>query len=774
MPTRFQRLSSTLSLAGLALFLTGGFVAVAHAQEPAPVPPAQDTIPTDKKAAFGHSMLGNAFNDVPRQRAYLMKGMPNVDFPITTKIRNAQKFFNQGIGQMHGYWYLEAARSFRKVVELDPANPMGYWGLALAYIDNESKSREFIARAGEREARAGEREQLWIRSLAAFITADRKAKDWDKTRKLALMAAWQNIVSHYPDDIEAKAFLAHEYLNNQYLDAKRNREQIDALMKQVLAANPQHPLHHYRIHLWDQEGTEQNALEAAAQCGVSGRGIAHLWHMQGHTYTGLKRYGDAAYSQEASARVDHAYTMRDHVLPDEIHNYAHNNQWLVENLEYLGRVHDALDLAKNMIELPRHPRFNTLESGSAAQGRNRLIETLFCYDLWNDALQLDRQGYIEPTNVPNKQMERLTLLAEASFATNDLPNGRKYLDALLAMQAAHEPKNDKDGKAVQAEVNTSNFDPKLLTSRIAQVRAYAALAGGDMAEANRQLDLAVSLPPARGARLRLQSGQPAKAEQLALQAVQQGANQVAPLATLVTVLAQNGKRDEALKQFGTLRTLAVHADLDSPLLAGLSGLARETNGSASDWRIVTPSPADIGPRPSLDTLGPFRWSPMPAPTFTLPDATGGKISLADYTRQGKPVVVLFYLGTACVKCREQLNAFAPLQKEFAQAGISLVAISTDAPDFLKQAYVSQKLNNQYPFPLLSDKSARTFKAFRVYDDFEAMPLHGAFLIDGKGMVRWQDIRFEPFMDAQFLLNESKRLLAQSPVPHLSTATIARK
>ena len=66
-----------------------------------------------------------------------------------------------------------------------------------------------------------------------------------------------------------------------------------------------------------------------------------------------------------------------------------------------------------------------------------------------------------------------------------------------------------------------------------------------------------------------------------------------------------------------------------------------------------------------------------------------------------------------MKCREQLNAFAPLQKEFAQAGITLVAISTDSPDFLKQANVSQDLKAKYPFPLLADKGAKTFKAFRV-------------------------------------------------------------
>ena len=59
----------------------------------------------------------------------------------------------------------------------------------------------------------------------------------------------------------------------------------------------------------------------------------------------MKRYADAAWQQEASARVDHAYTMHAHVLPDQIHNFAHNNDWLAKNLCNIGRVHDAIDLA---------------------------------------------------------------------------------------------------------------------------------------------------------------------------------------------------------------------------------------------------------------------------------------------------------------------------------------------------------------------------------------------------------------------------------------------
>jgi hypothetical protein len=42
-----------------------------------------------------------------------------------------------------------------------------------------------------------------------------------------------------------------------------------------------------------------------------------------------------------------------------------------------------------------------------------------------------------------------------------------------------------------------------------------------------------------------------------------------------------------------------------------------------------------------------------------------------------------------------------------------------------------------------------------------MPLHGTFLIDGAGKVRWQDVSYQPFTDVKFLVDESRRLLSLS-------------
>ena len=95
------------------------------------------------------------------------------------------------------------------------------------------------------------------------------------------------------------------------------------------------------------------------------------------------------------------------------------------------------------------------------------------------------------------------------------------------------------------------------------------------------------------------------------------------------------------------------------------------------------------------------------------------------------------------------------------AGIEVVAISTETPERLREGLAKHSPNGDFPIRLLPDPELQAFHANRAFDDFENQPLHGTFLIDGQGLVRWQDIGFEPFGDVDFLLKESQRLLHQS-------------
>src|SRR4029079_14190453 len=122
-----------------------------------------------------------------------------------------------------------------------------------------------------------------------------------------------------------------------------------------------------------------------------------------------ERYVDAAYQQEASARVDHFYIMRDGVPPYRMRSYAHNNERLVSTLLKVGRVNDALLVAKNLVEVPRYPSLNmpSNRASAAYYGRESLFDTLILYELWNEYIRLADTPYLRFENSDEEVVRRI-------------------------------------------------------------------------------------------------------------------------------------------------------------------------------------------------------------------------------------------------------------------------------------------------------------------------------------------------------------------------------
>ncbi|MBL9126952.1 MAG: redoxin domain-containing protein [Verrucomicrobiales bacterium] len=768
------RASSVLPL----LLAASCVLSVRGAQEAAGVPSGPVHGP---EPAPGHSIYGEAFDEGPRTAATLMKGMPAVHFRVTSTNPAVQPFFDQGVGQLHGFWYFEAERSFRQVARLDPECAMAYWGMAMANVNNPARARDFIARAMDLRARASAREGRWIQALADY----RREKEGDterpeKERRRQYVRALESLVQDDPEDVEARAFLVYQIWDNAGFGNERSlpissHQAVDALLDGVFARSPMHPAHHYRIHLWDGEKPVR-ALESAAKGGPSGSGIAHLWHMPGHTYDKLHRYSDAAWQQEASARVDHAHMIRARILPDQIHNYAHNQEWLSRSLSHLGRVNDAAAVAGNLTELPRHPKWNHLGKGgtSSAYGRLRLATLLVRWELWDRAIAEAEGGRLESTDQREHEASRLFTLGFARLmktgSTNELGpvlaelekiRAATSLDRLKAADEAEakarkEKKNrDEIGRAMSEAMLAYEKDTVPVDEALAELRGWLAIHEGNAEAAKEHFDTAGRMPKSRLAYAWLKVGKLDDAVKAAREAAEKATNQLHELAVRCDVLWQAGKTNEAIEAFGWVRAAAGEADPHLPILDRLRPVA-EASGIAGEWRTPSPVPADIGTRPPLDTLGPRLWEPYTAPTWAFAKGDGGTLSSAEFA--GHAHLLVFYLGHGCPHCIEQLKAFGPAAEDFASAGIPIVAISLDAPEDLPWTARRAGKDGKTPFPVVSDEKLTGFRAFGAFDDFEDRALHGTFLVDAAGKVRWQDIGPEPYTDVTFLLAEAKRLL----------------
>ncbi|MHA3770610.1 redoxin domain-containing protein [Verrucomicrobiota bacterium sgz303538] len=709
----------------------------------------------------------------PYQRAVLLSGIGSISFPITTKSPEAQRFFNQGVAQLHGFWHSEAERSFRQVLTLDPNCAMAYWGMAMANIRDARRATGFIKEAILKASSASSREQQWINAYAHLYVGTSKP---DPGRRREVVDALEKLCLDFPDDIEARAFLLFQLWDNFDRGLPRPSSfMVDGLAQQVLAKQPlHHGVHQYLLQLRTPSGGERSATTLARAVGQAAPSIAHQWYSAGQALAGIGNYTEASLQYEAAARVEHAHLFTRRMLPDESHLYVENYRALTESLMHTGRVREAIDLAKSLIDLPR----GGPDSDSASRvGQAQLLRILLDHEMWAELLALDGTRYLPALPDTRDETTRLRALGIAAFRSGQMERGRTFLRQLQIvrmkvrgrrMEAAEKAESDAKKRGlleeeiiqdIAAAFRAHAAEIENVEGALSEISLAQALLQGDRDEATRRLKEIKDLPSLREAQVRFALDQRTAAIDVAKKAVEENPAQILPLAVLSDLQWRSGERDAALQTFQKLRPLSVDIDLTLPVFSRLEPVAKALS-LPSDWRMAKISgEAAIkasGSRRDLEKLGPSSWSPWAAPAWNLTDGDGKSRTLTEF--RNRPVLMLFYLGSGCVHCIEQLNSFAPLAEKFADAGIDLMAVSTESPEELHKTWEKAKSGEGFPFPLLADPGLAVFKTYQAFDEFNDKALHGAFLIDGTGLVRWRNIGAEPFTEPEWLLAEAKRLL----------------
>lgn len=124
----------------------------------------------------------------------------------------------------------------------------------------------------------------------------------------------------------------------------------------------------------------------------------------------------------------------------------------------------------------------------------------------------------------------------------------------------------------------------------------------------------------------------------------------------------------------------------------------------------------------------------PAPGFTLPDADGNEVSLADY--RGRKVVVYFYPAASTPGCTKQACDFRDNLGELNSAGLDVIGISPDKPAKLAKF----RDNEQLTFPLLSDPERKVLAAWgafgekTMYGKKVTGVIRSTFLVDADGKI----------------------------------------
>ena len=221
---------------------------------------------------------------------------------------------------------------------------------------------------------------------------------------------------------------------------------------------------------------------------------------------------------------------------------------------------------------------------------------------------------------------------------------------------------------------------------------------------------------------------------------------------------EHGRRTAALALARALQTLPRHPRYPNSSLFMGALLESEAARMPEDGAATTSKAAPD----AITSLGPATWVPQLAPNFHLDRGQGGKVALTNYTSKKQPLILVHYLGAGCLHCVEQLADLAPKASRFRRARLPILPIGTDdlqgARAFIQLSMESGQTGH-LPFPILCDPLFDSFHAYGAWSGFTKEALHGTYMIDSEGRVRWRDISIEPFMETEFLLEECKRLLA---------------
>jgi tetratricopeptide (TPR) repeat protein len=344
----------------------------------------------------------------PSLPAKILEGQGSVTFPITTSSPEAQRFFNQGVAQMHSFWAREAERSFLQAAQLDPAAPMPWWGVAMVaagdwrprfQLDGDdrrqpakSRALDAIRKAQELSrapGKATELERLYIDAVAKRRDPKLRHPDDEFVKSLRVLS------KRYPKEVEARTYLSLILMRGFTTPAKepRNATSMEAvaILRDLLREAPEHPgVHHYVIHGWEGSTFAKDAWPSCERYGKLTTNIPHALHMPGHIYSqtgkweeGIKVFEDAKANELAYMDADTLYGNLHH---------GHNVHYLSRSYSFHGQHDRAVETARGLLAMKENPREVKQDDNlrtAYMQGWFALLSTLVQFEKWD--LILDNQ-----------------------------------------------------------------------------------------------------------------------------------------------------------------------------------------------------------------------------------------------------------------------------------------------------------------------------------------------------------------------------------------------
>jgi cytochrome c biogenesis protein CcmG/thiol:disulfide interchange protein DsbE len=145
------------------------------------------------------------------------------------------------------------------------------------------------------------------------------------------------------------------------------------------------------------------------------------------------------------------------------------------------------------------------------------------------------------------------------------------------------------------------------------------------------------------------------------------------------------------------------------------------------------------------------------PSVTLKKLDGSKINSADFTNNGKPIIISFW-ATWCKPCKKELDAIAENYPDWVkETGVKLIAISIDDVRSSSKVVTDVKMKG-WEYEVYLDENSDFKRAMNVNN------VPHTFLVDGEGKIVWSHNSYSDG-DEDKLYENVKSLIKGEPLKH---------
>ncbi len=314
----------------------------------------------------------------------LRSGTGNSADTPTSASPEAQAFYRQGLNYLHGYVWIEAARSFNQALRLDPGMALAYWGLSRTYsgLDDDEAAIRMARRAQELAQSASPREQrriaLRLKQLEAIADFGNPA-----LHNAYKQAIDQALAIDY-DDVELWLIRGNAEEPSAAGRGQRGAAASTAFYHQALKVAPANAAaNHYLIHSYEGVSRIQDALTHGSAYASLSPAIPHAHHMWGHDLRRVGQIDEAIRAFTRTNDLENAYYAEEKIPVELDWHHVHNLDLLATSYEHKGQMKKAESLLREATAVPpltEYQEFNQKSLTVFLLGRQR----------WGDALKAAR------------------------------------------------------------------------------------------------------------------------------------------------------------------------------------------------------------------------------------------------------------------------------------------------------------------------------------------------------------------------------------------------